>query len=52
MMSLFDDKAAKVIEALNSTSRYMLYFDDMLNIDTTYFLRHDQSNIPIRNLVK
>ena len=34
MMSLFADKDAEIIEAFNSTSRYL---DDLLNIDNTYF---------------
>ena len=34
MMSLSADKVAEIIDAFNSTSRYL---DDMLNIDTTYF---------------
>ena len=33
-MSLSGDKQAKIIEALNSTSRYL---DDLFNIDNTYF---------------
>ena len=43
MDSLNHDNQADVIEALNSTSRYI---DDLLNID-----RHGQSNLSwIRNL--
>ena len=34
MMSLSDDTQADVIEAFNSTSRYL---DDLLNIDNPYF---------------
>ena len=34
MVSLSADKDAEIIEAFNSTSRYL---DDLLNIDTTYF---------------
>ena len=34
MMSLFADKDAEIIEAFNSTSRYL---DNLLNIDNTYF---------------
>ena len=34
MMSLFDDKQADVIDAFNSTSRYL---DDILNINNVYF---------------
>ena len=33
MMSLSTDKDAEIIEAFNSTSRYL---DDLLNIDNTY----------------
>ena len=34
MDSLYHDNQADVIEAFNSTSRYL---DDLLNIDNTYF---------------
>ena len=34
MMSLFDDKQADVIDAFNTTSRYL---DDILNINKVYF---------------
>ena len=34
MMSLSDDKQADVIDAFNTTSRYL---DDMLNINNVYF---------------
>ena len=34
MMSLSDDKQADIIDALNTTSRYL---DDILNIDNVYF---------------
>ena len=34
MMSLSGDKDTEIIEAFNSTSRYL---DDMLNIDSTCF---------------
>ena len=34
MMSLSDDTQAEVIEAFNSTSRYL---DDLLNVDSPYF---------------
>ena len=34
MLSLSDDNQSEVIEAFNSTSRYL---DDLLNIDTTFF---------------
>ena len=34
MLSLSDDNQSEVIEAFNSTSRYL---DDLLNIDNTIF---------------
>ena len=34
MISLFDDKQADVIDAFNTTSRYL---DDILNINNVYF---------------
>ena len=34
MMSLFDDKQADIIDAFNTTSRYL---DDILNINNVYF---------------
>ena len=34
MLSLSADKDAEIIEAFNSTSRYL---DELLNIDNTYF---------------
>ena len=34
MLSLSDNNQADVVEALNSTSRYL---DDLLNIDNPYF---------------
>ena len=34
MMSLYDDKQADVIDAFNTTSRYL---DDIWNINTVYF---------------
>ena len=34
MVSLFDDKEADVIDAFNTTSRYL---DDILNINNFYF---------------
>ena len=34
MMTLFDDKQAGVIDAFNTTSRYL---DDILNINNVYF---------------
>ena len=36
MLSLSDDNQYEVIEAFNSTSRYL---DDLLNIDNTFFDR-------------
>ena len=35
-VSLSGEKEARIIEAVNSTSRY---FDELLNIDNTYFDR-------------
>ena len=35
MLSLSDDNQSEVIEAFNSTSRYLS--DDLLNIDNTFF---------------
>ena len=34
MLSLSDDNQSEIIEAFNSTSRYL---DDLLNIDNTFF---------------
>ena len=34
MLSLSDDNQSEVVEAFNSTSRYL---DDLLNIDNTFF---------------
>ena len=34
MMSLFDDKQANIIDAYNTTSRYL---DDIFNINNVYF---------------
>ena len=34
MMSLYDDKQADIIDAFNTTSRYL---DDILNINNVYF---------------
>ena len=34
MMSLFDDKQADIIDAFNTSSRYL---DDILNIKNVYF---------------
>ena len=44
MMYLSGDTQADVIEALNSTSRYL---DDLLNVDNPYFERMvSQINLP------
>ena len=45
MMSLSDDNQAEVIDAFNSTSRYL---DDILNINNVYFDNMVKSNIPFR----
>ena len=42
MMSLSDDKQADIIDAFNTSSRYL---DDILNIDIVYF---GKLNIPFR----
>ena len=34
MMTLFDHKQADIVDAFNTTSRYL---DDILNIDNVYF---------------
>ena len=47
MMSLSVDKDAEIIEAFNSTSRYL---DDVFNIDNTYF--DGQSDLPIKTSIK
>ena len=44
MMSLSDDKQADVIDAFNTTSRYL---DDILNINN-FFWQYGKSNIPFR----
>ena len=49
MVSLFNDTQAGVIEAFNSTSRYL---DDLLNIDNPYFEGMDLSNLSCRIAVK
>ena len=36
LLSLSDNNPADVVEAVNSTSKY-LYLDDLLNIDNPYF---------------
>ena len=45
MMSLSDDKQAGVIDAFNTTSRYL---DDIFNINNVYFDNMVVSNIPFR----
>ena len=45
MMSLSDDKQADIIDAFNTTSRYL---DDILNINNVYFYNNGKSNIPFR----
>ena len=39
MMSISDDKQADVIDAFNTTSRYL---DDILNINNAYFDKYSQ----------
>ena len=41
MMSVSDDKKADVVDAINTTSRYL---DDILNINNVYF----ESMVPFR----
>ena len=43
MLSLSEDNKSDVIEALNSTSRYM---DDLLNIDNNFFDSMVNRNYP------
>ena len=45
MMSLSDDKQAGVIDAFNTSSRYL---DDIFNINNVYFDNMVVSNIPFR----
>ena len=45
MMSLSDGTQADVIDAFNTTSRYL---DDILNINNVYFDKYGKSNIPFR----
>ena len=45
MISLSDDKQADVIDAFNTTSRYL---DDILNIYNVYFDNNGKSKIPFR----
>ena len=47
MMSLSADKDAEIIDAFNSTSRYL---DVLLNIDNTY--SDGQTNLPTRTSIK
>ena len=44
IMSLSDDKQADIIDAFNTTSRYL---DDILNNNNVYF-DTDKSNIPFK----
>ena len=44
MLSLSDNNQADVVEAFNSTSRYL---DDLLNIDNPYFARMVIRYIPL-----
>ena len=44
MMSLPDDKQADVIDAFNTTSRYL---DNILNINNVFW-QYGKSNIPFR----
>ena len=46
MMSLSDDKQADVIDAFNTTSRYL---DDILNINNVYFDNMVSKDAKIRN---
>ena len=48
MLSLSEDNQSGVIEAFNSTSRYL---DDLLSIDNNFF-EHGQPYIPFRTSVK
>ena len=45
MLSLSDDKQADIINAFNTTSRYL---EDILNINNVYFDNMVKSNIPFR----
>ena len=45
MVSLSDDNQADVIDAFNTTSRYL---DDILNINNVFFWQYGKSNIPFR----
>ena len=44
LMSLSDDKQADIIDAFNTTSRYL---DDILNIIMSFW-QYGKSNIPLR----
>ena len=45
MLSFSDDKQTDIIDALNTTLRYL---DDILNINNIYFCQYGKSNIPCR----
>ena len=47
MVSLSDDKQEDVIDAFNTTSRYL---DDVLNINNVYFFQFGKSNKPYSNI--
>ena len=49
MKSLSRENQADIIEAFNSTSRYL---DDLLNIDNIYFDQMDRPDIPYRTPIK
>ena len=49
MLSLSEDNQSGVIDAFNSTSRYL---DDLLNIDNTFFDSMVNRIIPFRTSVK
>ena len=49
MMSLSADKDAEIIEAFNSTFRYLY---DLLYIDNAYFVGKVKQNLPIRTAIK
>ena len=49
MLSLSEENQSGVIEAFNSTSRYL---DDLLNIDNNFNKQHGQPYIPFRTSVK
>ena len=45
IMSLSDDKQADIIDAFNTTSRYL---DDILNINNVHFRQYGKSNISFK----